>query len=78
MHSFDVKGKIHSLGSCMECIEKNIVLLKKIQNNEILTEMDIHNECNNCCDWNYQSRNAHFIVADEDYKSIEFFYQKWI
>ena len=73
MYSFDVKNQIQSLASCDICHIKNITALKKVQNNERITEIDIENDCSSCCDWNFESPNAHFIVPNVDYKAIDFF-----
>ena len=83
MYSFDVKNQIQSIGSCDICHMKNIAALKKLQKNEIITENDIEDdecsivddECSGCCDWNFESPNAHFIVPNVDYKALDFFVQ---
>ena len=73
LFSFDAKGQVHALSSCNKCFDKNISTLKKIQNSIILTDSDVENNCQSCCDWNYLSPNAHFVVRNEDYIALDYF-----
>ena len=52
MFSFDAKRLVCALGSCTKCHNKNISTLKKIQNSVIISDDDVENEYETCCDWN--------------------------